>query len=93
MNSINNVLAAIGNTSMVQLRQITPANGAQIFAKLEWENPTGSMKDRTAQAMLSRAEADGRLKPRATPYSNTPGEAPVYRSRWSRWPKGIAFTL
>ena len=48
---------------MVELRQVGPPVGAKVFAKLEWENPTGSMKDRAALAMISAAEADGRLKP------------------------------
>ncbi len=56
------VLRAIGNTSMVQLRKVVPPNCADIFAKLEWENPTGSLKDRMAQAVIGRAEEDGRLK-------------------------------
>ena len=58
-----NILQAIGNTSLVQLRHVVPPGCAKIFVKLEWENPTGSMKDRMAQAMISRAEEDGRLKP------------------------------
>lgn len=62
MSIYTDVLQAIGNTSLVQLRKVVPAIGARIFVKLEWENPTGSMKDRTAQAMISRAEEDGRLK-------------------------------
>jgi cysteine synthase A len=55
------ILNAIGNTSMVRLRKIPPS-GVEILAKLEWENPTGSMKDRMAQAVISRAAEDGRLK-------------------------------
>lgn len=62
MSPVSNVLSAIGNTSLVQLRRVVPANCARIFVKLEWENPTGSMKDRVAEAMISHAEADGRLK-------------------------------
>lgn len=62
MNNSANILQAIGNTSIVQLRHIVPPGCAKIYVKLEWENPTGSMKDRTAQAMISRAEEDGRLK-------------------------------
>src|SRR5262252_4883504 len=58
-----NVLDAIGNTSLVRLRKVVPPRCAEILVKLEWENPTGSMKDRMAQAVISRAEADGRLKP------------------------------
>ncbi|HJQ19471.1 MAG TPA: cysteine synthase family protein [Gemmatimonadaceae bacterium] len=57
-----NVLAAIGNTSIVQLGRIVPANGARLLAKLEWENPTGSMKDRMAHGVITRAEQDGRLQ-------------------------------
>jgi cysteine synthase A len=56
------ILHAIGNTSIVQLRKVVPPNCADIFAKLEWENPTGSIKDRMALAVISRAEQDGRLK-------------------------------
>lgn len=56
-------LTAIGNTSLVQLQRVVPANCARIFVKLEWENPTGSMKDRMATAVIAAAEADGRLQP------------------------------
>lgn len=56
------VLRAIGNTSLVQLRKVVPPGCADIFVKLEWENPTGSLKDRMAEAVISRAEGDGRLK-------------------------------
>jgi cysteine synthase A len=57
------ILQAIGNTSMVRLRKVVPPDSADIFVKLEWENPTGSMKDRMALAVISRAEQDGRLRP------------------------------
>ena len=56
------ILRAIGNTSMVRLRKVVPAGCADIFVKLEWENPSGSFKDRMALAVISRAEEDGRLK-------------------------------
>lgn len=62
-NILVDILDAIGNTSLVRLRKVVPTNGAGILAKLEWENPTGSIKDRMARAVISRAEADGRLKP------------------------------
>ena len=58
----SSILRAIGNTSLVQLSNVVPPGCAKVFGKLEWENPTGSMKDRMAQAMISRAEEDGRLK-------------------------------
>jgi cysteine synthase A len=67
------ILQAIGNTSLVQLRHIVPRACGKVFVKLEWENPTGSMKDRTALAMISRAEADGRLKPGDTVIEYTGG--------------------
>jgi cysteine synthase A len=57
-----NVLDAIGSTSMVRLRKVVPSECAQVWAKLEWENPTGSVKDRMATAVISRAEEDGRLE-------------------------------
>jgi cysteine synthase len=68
-----NILDAVGNTSLVRLRRLVPAGHAEIFAKLEWENPTGSMKDRMAVAVISRAEADGRLKPGGTVVEYTGG--------------------
>jgi cysteine synthase A len=67
------ILGAIGNTSLVRLSKIVPRNGAAIFAKLEWENPTGSLKDRMAQAVIARAEAAGRLKPGYTVIEYTGG--------------------
>lgn len=57
------VLHAIGNTSLLKLRKVVPHSCAEILAKAEWENPTGSVKDRMAHAVISRAEEDGRLKP------------------------------
>lgn len=67
------VLQAIGNTSMVRLRKVVPPGCAEIWVKLEWENPTGSVKDRMAHAVISRAEADGRLKPGDTVIEYTGG--------------------
>ena len=56
------ILACIGNTSLLALRRVVPDNGSRILVKLESENPTGSMKDRMALAMIEAGEADGRLK-------------------------------
>lgn len=58
----SDILHCIGNTSLLPLRNIAPKNGSRILLKLESENPTGSMKDRMALAMIEAAEADGRLK-------------------------------
>ena len=67
------ILDAIGNTSLVQLRKVVPGGCADVFVKLEWENPTGSVKDRMAHAVIERAEADGRLKPGDTVIEYTGG--------------------
>ena len=67
------ILDAIGNTSLVRLRKVVPRDCAQILVKLEWENPTGSVKDRMAKAVISRAEEDGRLKPGGTVVEYTGG--------------------
>ncbi|HEY6931544.1 MAG TPA: cysteine synthase family protein [Thermoanaerobaculia bacterium] len=68
-----NILDAIGNTSMVRLRKVVPPGCADLFVKLEWENPTGSLKDRMARTVIERAEADGRLKPGGTVVEYTGG--------------------
>jgi len=67
------ILSAIGSTSLVQLRKVVTPGSADILVKLEWENPTGSVKDRMARAVISRAEADGRLKPGDTVVEYTGG--------------------
>jgi len=71
------VLARIGATSLLPLRRVVPANGARILLKLENENPTGSMKDRMALAMIAAAEADGRLRPGGTVVEYTGGSTGV----------------
>jgi cysteine synthase A len=62
---------------MVRLRNVVPPGCANVFVKLEWENPTGSMKDRMAQAMISRAEEDGRLRPGDTIVEYTGGSTGI----------------
>jgi len=69
----HNVLGAIGNTSIVRLRHVVPPGCAQVLVKLESQNPTGSMKDRVALAMIERAEKDGWLKPGDTVVEYTGG--------------------
>src|SRR5215831_7123466 len=56
------ILDAIGNTPLVGLTRCAPENGAQLWLKLEYRNPSGSMKDRMAVAMIEGAERDGLLK-------------------------------
>src|SRR3546814_20971331 len=59
------------------LRHVVPANGARILLKLESENPTGSMKDRQALAMIEAAEDDGRLGPDGSVVEYTGGSTGV----------------
>src|SRR5262249_874266 len=67
------VLDGIGNTPLIELRRVAPRGGARLFAKLEWANPTGSMKDRMARAAIEAAEANGRLKAGGTVVEYTAG--------------------
>ena len=57
----SSILARIGATPLLELRSIAAENSARILIKIESENPTGSMKDRMALAMIAAAERDGRL--------------------------------
>lgn len=69
----DSVLAAIGNTPLVRLAALAPANGAELWLKLEYLNPTGSMKDRMALAMIEGAERDGLTGPGTTVVEYTGG--------------------
>ncbi|MGA7989419.1 MAG: cysteine synthase family protein [Candidatus Dormiibacterota bacterium] len=67
------MLEQIGNTPMVRLKRCVPASGAEIWIKLEFRNPTGSMKDRMALAMIEGAERDGLLNHDSTVVEYTGG--------------------
>jgi cysteine synthase len=67
------VLSAIGDTPIVRLRALAPENGAELWVKLEYMNPTGSMKDRMALSMIEGAERDGLLEPGMTVIEYTGG--------------------
>ncbi len=56
-------LSAVGNTPLVELPRMSPREGVRIFAKLEEQNPTGSVKDRVALSMIEAAEDSGELLP------------------------------
>lgn len=71
------VLDAIGNTPLVQLHSVVPGGSARVLVKLEFANPTGSMKDRMARAAVEAAEADGRLKAGGTVVEYTGGTTGV----------------
>ena len=72
-NSSNGVFAGIGNTPLVELRRVVPASGARVVEKLEWANPTGSMKDRMARTAIEGAIRDGHLRPGDTVVEYTAG--------------------
>ena len=64
--SATSLLSLIGNTPLVELPRLSPKFGIRIFAKLEGQNPTGSVKDRIVLAMVEAAEQRGDLSPGAT---------------------------
>jgi cysteine synthase A len=72
-----NILHCIGNTSLLALRNVVPENAARILLKLESENPTSSMKDRMALAMIEAAERDGRLTANGSVVEYTGGSTGV----------------
>ncbi len=72
-NPHQNILDMVGNTPLLQLHRITQGVKAEIFAKIEFLNPVGSIKDRIVKHMLERAEAAGRLKPGDTIVDNSSG--------------------
>ena len=69
----NSVMGAIGNTPLVELKHIAPPSSARIVAKMENANPTGSMKDRMARAVIEGAERRGLIKPGDTIVEYTAG--------------------
>jgi cysteine synthase A len=70
---MESILDAIGNTPLVRLRRCAPQNGAELWLKLELRNPSGSMKDRMALAMIEGAERDGLISPGDTVVEYTGG--------------------
>src|SRR5687767_5631601 len=71
------VLELIGHTPMLHLRRYGPPHGAALYAKLEFLNPGGSVKDRAALGMIDAAEAAGRLRPGDTIIEPTAGNTGV----------------
>lgn len=74
---LHNVLSGIGNTPLIELQRVVPPGAGRVVAKLEWANPTGSMKDRMAKAAIERAEARGLLEPGGTVVEYTAGTTGV----------------
>ena len=71
------IVQAIGNTPLVELRRLSPKPGVRIYAKLESYNPTGSVKDRVARSMIERAEEEGRIAPGQTILEPTSGNTGI----------------
>ena len=60
------ILESIGNTPLLELKKVNSSNSGRVMVKLEWANPTGSMKDRMAWAAIEATETDGSLPPDGT---------------------------
>ena len=71
------LIAAIGNTRLVELPRLSPTKAVRLFAKLESDNPTGSVKDRIARRMVERGEAEGALRPGMTILESTSGNTGI----------------
>src|SRR4051794_13603771 len=73
-----NIADHVGHTPMVQFARLAPEGGAEVFGKLEWFNPGGSVKDRIGVAMIEAAEAEGRIEPgRTTVIESTSGNTGI----------------
>jgi cysteine synthase len=70
---MHNILGGIGNTPIVELKKVVAPGSARVLVKLEWANPTGSMKDRMAKTAIERAVAGGHLPPGGTVVEYTAG--------------------
>ena len=86
------ILATIGNTPLVELQNLSPKPEVRIFAKLEGQNPSGSVKDRIALKMLERAEADGEISPARTVLEPTSGNTGISLAMIGRL-KGYKITV
>src|ERR1700750_3208680 len=73
MQTTNTIIHAVGNTPLVKLQHIVPANCADIYVKLEYFNPTGAYKDRMALAIIEAAEKRGERRPGMTVIECTAG--------------------
>jgi cysteine synthase B len=71
------IVQAIGNTPLVELKRLSPTPGVRIYVKLESYNPTGSVKDRVARSMIERAEEDGLIQPGQTILEPTSGNTGI----------------
>ncbi len=77
MTRYDDLLSSVGRTPLVGLPRLSPAPNVRLWAKLEDRNPTGSVKDRAALAMIEAAEKEGRLKPGDTILEPTSGNTGI----------------
>jgi cysteine synthase A len=73
----DDITQLVGETPMLQLKRLVPAGSAEVFAKLEYLNPGGSVKDRAAIGIIRRAEQEGKLKPGGTIVEATAGNTGI----------------
>ncbi len=71
------IVQAIGNTPLVELKRLSPKPGVRIWAKLESRNPTGSVKDRVARSLIEDAEEKGLIRPGQTILEPTSGNTGI----------------
>ncbi|EKU46169.1 cysteine synthase A [Staphylococcus massiliensis] len=74
---VNNITEIIGETPVVKLNNVVDEDAADIYVKLEYQNPGGSVKDRIALAMIEQAEKDGKIKPGDTIVEPTSGNTGI----------------
>ena len=77
MKTVNNIASLIGDTPLVKLNRLAPEGGAAVYLKLEYYNPSKSVKDRAAFNMIVSAENEGKLKPGATIIEPTSGNTGI----------------
>lgn len=75
--TVDNVTQIIGNTPVVKLRNVVDEDAADIYVKLEYQNPGGSVKDRIALAMIEKAEREGKIQPGDTIVEPTSGNTGI----------------
>jgi [CysO sulfur-carrier protein]-thiocarboxylate-dependent cysteine synthase len=90
-NCCPDVIGAIGDTPIVELKKLSPKPGVRLFAKLEFYSPTGSVKDRVARSMIERAEAEGAVAPGQRIIEPTSGNTGISLALICRL-KGYPFT-
>jgi cysteine synthase B len=77
MDTYDNILQTIGNTPLVRINKLNPNKNTKIYAKIEGNNPSGSIKDRIALSMIQQAEKEGKLKKGKTIIEPTSGNTGV----------------